>query len=87
MIAGDPNVQRVEVVAAALGELCNDLVLVGGCAVGLLIDAPTAPAPRVTFDVDLVATVTALREYHALGRAFSKRGFQRDMSQDAPICR
>jgi hypothetical protein len=32
VIAGDPNVQSVELVAAALGELCEELVLVGGCA-------------------------------------------------------
>lgn len=31
MIPGDPNVQRVELVAAALGELRHQLVLVGGC--------------------------------------------------------
>ena len=50
MNAADPNVQRVELVAAALGDLCAELVLVGGCAASLLIDAPTAPPPRVTYD-------------------------------------
>jgi hypothetical protein len=54
--AGDPNVARVEIVAAALGELCDDVVLVGGCAASLLIDAPSAPPPRVTTDVDLMPT-------------------------------
>ncbi len=28
----DPNVRLVEVVAQALGELCDELVFVGGCA-------------------------------------------------------
>lgn len=87
MIAGDPNVQSVELVAAALGDLCDELVLVGGCAASLLIDAPTAPPPRVTFDVDLIAVVAALRNYHALEREFAQRGFKRDVSPDAPICR
>lgn len=87
MIAGDPNVVSVGFVAAALGELCDDLVLVGGCAASLLIDAPTAPRPRVTYDVDLIAVVTALREYHALEARFAAHGFQRDLSPDAPICR
>jgi hypothetical protein len=41
VIPGDPNVQRVELVAAALGELRHQLVLVGGCAVRLLIDSAT----------------------------------------------
>ena len=87
MIAGDPNVQRVELVAAALGDLCDELVLVGGCAASLLIDAPTAPPPRVTYDVDLIAAVTALRDYHALECQFAQRGLTRDLSPDAPICR
>ena len=87
MIAGDPNVQSVEFVAHALGDLCDELILVGGCAASLLIDAPTAPPPRVTYDVDLLAVVTALRSYHALEEKFAERGFKRDMSPDAPICR
>jgi predicted nucleotidyltransferase len=87
LILGDPNVQRVELVASALGELRDQLVLVGGCAVSLLIDSATAPPPRVTYDVDLIAEVGALRDYHALERAFSARGFARDMSPGAPVCR
>lgn len=87
MIAGDPNVAIVERVATALGELCEEVVLVGGCAASLLIDAPTAPPPRVTIDVDLVAAVVALRDYHALERRFAQRGLTRDLAFDAPICR
>ena len=65
MITSDPNVQSVELVAHALGNLCDELILVGGCAASLLIDAPTAPPPRITYDVDLLAIVTALRCYQA----------------------
>jgi len=85
--AGDPNVQSVELVAAALGDLCDELVLVGGCAASLLIDAPTAPPARVTYDVDLIAVVAALRHYQALEKRFAERGFKHDLSPDAPICR
>lgn len=87
MIAGDPNVRSVELVAAALGSLGDELVLVGGCAASLLIDTPTAPPPRVTYDVDLIAVVAALHNYHALEEQFCQRGFKRDVSPDAPICR
>ncbi|MBI5331701.1 MAG: hypothetical protein HZB71_13955 [Betaproteobacteria bacterium] len=83
----DPNVQLVEVVARALGELCDELVLVGGCAAGLLCTSPQAPPPRVTYDVDVIAEVAALSGYHALEKQFALRGFARDMSPDAPICR
>lgn len=87
MITDDPNVRSVALVAAALGDLCDDLVLVGGCAASLLIDAPTAPPPRVTYDVDLIAAVTALRDYYALEAQFVARGFQQDLAPDAPVCR
>lgn len=50
MNPADPNIGSVELVAAALGDLCDELVLVGECAVSLLIDAPTAPPPSVTHD-------------------------------------
>ncbi len=87
MIAGDPDVASVEVVAAAPGELCDELVLVGGCAASLLIDSATAPPPRVTYDIDVVAVVAALRDQHALERRLAERGLTRDVSPDAPICR
>jgi hypothetical protein len=83
----DPNVLRVEVVAAALGDLCEKLVLVGDCAASLLIDAPGAPPARVTYDVDVIAEVAALHGYHALEWQFAKRRFSRDVSEGAPICR
>ena len=87
MNPADPNVQRVEAVATALDDLREQVILVGGCATGLLIDAPTAPPARVTFDVDLVAEVAGLPGYHALERRFEERGFRHDVSAGAPICR
>lgn len=83
----DPNLAKVELIAAALGTLCDELIFVGGCAAGLLMTDPAASMARVTFDVDLVAEVTALRGYHAMEAAFAERGFARDISPDAPICR
>lgn len=83
----DPNVRSVEAVAQALDDLCDEVVLVGGCAAGLLYTSASAPPARVTFDVDVVAEVAVLADYYALERQFEKRGFKRDVSQDAPICR
>jgi len=81
------KVAKVELIAQALSELREQVVFVGGCAVGPLLTDPAAASPRVTYDVDLVAEVTALRGYHRLERGFSRRGFERDMAGDAPICR
>ncbi len=83
----DPNLAKVEIVAAALDVLCNELVFVGGCAAGLLLSDPAATPTRLTNDVDVVAEVTALRGYHEMEVEFSRRGFVRDMSPAAPICR
>lgn len=56
----DPNLVKVELIAHVLGSLRNELVLVGGCAAGLLMtDMGAAPA-RVTYDVDLLVEVAAL---------------------------
>jgi predicted nucleotidyltransferase len=82
-----PNVEKVELVAHALGTLREQLIFVGGCAVDLLLTDSAAAPTRVTYDVDLVAQVTALAAYHQLENEFSKLGFKRDMSKDAPICR
>ena len=56
MIANDPNIAKVELIAKALGPLRERLVLVGGCAAGLLFTDPAAAPARVTYDVDLLAT-------------------------------
>ncbi len=41
----------------------------------------------MTYDVDVVAEVVALPAYYALEKKFASRGFTRDMSPDAPVCR
>lgn len=83
----DPNLAKVELIAAVLGPLREHLVFVGGCATGLLLTDPAAAPVRVTFDVDLVVQVEALRAYHGIEKEFAQLGFTRDMTQDAPICR
>jgi len=45
--------------ARALGELCEELVFVGGCTTGLLITDAAAPDVRVTRDVDVIAEIAS----------------------------
>ena len=87
MKAQDPNIAKVELIAAALGPLRGQLVFVGGCAAGLLLTDPAAASARVTFDVDLLAEVAALPGYYKLEKQFARQGFKRDTSPGAPICR
>jgi predicted nucleotidyltransferase len=84
---GDPNLAKVELIARALGDLRSELIFVGGCAAGLLMSGPATPAARVTYDVDLVAQMANLRDYHRMEKQLGRLGFARDMSPEAPICR
>ncbi|MEX2515618.1 MAG: hypothetical protein WD572_01725 [Gammaproteobacteria bacterium] len=86
-IRGDPNLEILVPVVMALDELCDSLVFVGGCAAGLLITTERAQRVRPTKDVDVIAEVTSIKDYHAVERLFETRGFQHDVSEDAPICR
>lgn len=72
----NPNLAIVELVAYELGQLCEDMVLVGGCAVGLLITDPARPAVRATIDVDLVVEVASLVNYYELEEKLRQRGFK-----------
>jgi hypothetical protein len=70
-----PNVQLLEVAAAALEPLLGELVLVGGCAVGLLISDQARPPVRHTIDVDLLTEVAPLASYYKLGADLRRLGF------------
>jgi predicted nucleotidyltransferase len=83
----NPNVPMLEVAVHALGDLCESLVFVGGCATGLLVTSIRAQQIRVTEDVDVVAKVTNIVGYHRVEKQLANRGFRPDTSVDAPICR
>jgi hypothetical protein len=87
MAVFEHNLALVQSVAHALGSLREQLVFVGGCAVGLLVTNVRAQPIRMTVDVDLVAEVTTLIEFHALEKQFVALGFRHDLSKHAPICR
>ena len=83
----DPNVSIVELVAKALGPLREELVLVGGCSVGLLITDRGRPPVRQTIDVDLVAEVASMGAYyHSLIPKLKAQGFK-ESAEDANMCR
>ena len=85
--ADDPNLPAIGLVTKALGDLCDSLVFVGGCATGLLLTAPRAELIRATQDVDVVAQVATMAQYHRLEAAIEARGFAHDRSPEAPVCR
>lgn len=86
-LAPDPNLELLIRVAEGLGELRSRFVFVGGCAAGLLITDPAAPAARPTRDVDVIVEVGALAEYRELGRELRSKGFSQPLAAGDPAYR
>ena len=74
----DPNREYLLVVASALGDLCNEVVFVGGSVAGLLITDPVAEGIRATKDVDAIIEATTLGQYHQVEKRLPASGFNRD---------
>lgn len=85
--ATNPNLEIMEIAVARLGVLAEEMVFLGGCSTGLLITDVVAPPIRATKDVDAIAEVASLIEYHRLSKRLRELGFSEDQSPDAPICR
>jgi len=83
----NPNLAILELVAKALGPVCDDVVFVGGCATGLLLTLARPDRIRVTEDVDIVAKALTARDYHAIEAKVRAQGFSNDMRPHASICR
>lgn len=80
----DANIELLTRVAIALGELRERMVFVGGCATALLLTDPAAPPVRATQDVDAIAAIVTLPEYHRLGAALRGKGFWQTLQGGEP---
>ena len=78
MNPNDPNVALIETAAAALRELLDRVVFIGGCAVGLLITDTARPAVRATQDVDLIIQIGSKAEYYDLTDRLREAGLTED---------
>jgi hypothetical protein len=74
----DPNLPLLILVADALGDLCEELVFVGGCAAGLLLTDSGAGEVRATQDVDAIVEATSLSRFYAIEAHLPGCGFVRD---------
>lgn len=70
--------------AQALGPLREQVVFVGGCATGLLIDHPKLMDVRPTEDVDAIVEVATLGAYHRLAEQLMQHGFTQTMEDNTP---
>lgn len=55
------TIEMLEMAAHALGELREEVVLVGGAIVALLVTDPAAPEVSSTKDLDIVVSITSRR--------------------------
>ncbi len=85
MRANDPNLPDLRRIAAALGELREQVVFVGGAVAGLLVTDPLADSVRATRDVDAVVNASRAM-FHRIEEQVAERGFVRDASSEV-ICR
>ncbi len=65
----NPNMALLVGMARAMGPLCDQVVFVGGCATGLLLDDAGLMDVRPTEDVDAIVEVASLAGYHRLASA------------------
>jgi hypothetical protein len=79
-----PNVEMIEFVARALGELREDVVFLGGAVVALLITDPGAAPVRFTADVDVIVDLSSKVAYDRLAQRLRALGFREDASEGAP---
>jgi hypothetical protein len=83
----NPNLELLELAAEQLRPLLSEIVFVGGCATGLLIDDPAAAPVRGTYDVDVIAEIGSYAEYTVFSERLRALGFGEDIREGAPLCR
>ena len=81
----DPNLPDLRVIAQSLGDLCEQVVFLGGAVAGLLVTDPLADPVRATRDVDAVVNADRAH-FFAIEKQLATRGFARDVQSDV-ICR
>lgn len=80
----NPNLGLLIGMVQAMGPLCEQVVFVGGCATGLLVDDADLMDVRPTEDVDAIVEVASLAAYHRLAEQLMGRGFKQTMADNTP---
>lgn len=80
------NLRMLQFIALKLGEICNEVVFLGGCTIGLFITDSATPDIRSTLDVDCIVDVVSITQYYKLEKKLQSRGFKKELN-DEIICR
>lgn len=84
---GDPNLAKLQAASTLLGPLLDDMMLVGGCAAGLLVSDPGVSPIRPTVDVDLLVEATTYVDYQRVATRLEVLGLEPGNLPGDPICR
>ena len=68
-------IQQLELLAEKLGDLCEEVVVVGGCSPALILDINTAPDLRPTDDVDVMVQTDNYGRYFDFIERIKEKGF------------
>ncbi len=77
--------ERVDQVILLIGDLVDEIVLVGGSTMPFLVTDTAAPDLRFTTDVDFLVEVATRSQYEVATGKLIKKGFSHD--KNGPICR
>jgi predicted nucleotidyltransferase len=86
MITAGINRTIIKKIARALEELNDQVIYVGGAAVGLYINDPAAEDVRPTKDVDISLSLATVGELENVRTALQKKGFIQTAEDDI-VCR
>lgn len=78
------NIGHVLDAARLLGDLADEVAIVGGASVALLLTDPAAPDVRPTLDVDVIVEAATRHDYYRVADRLRARGFAEDMDV---VCR
>jgi hypothetical protein len=81
------NIKILQTVAQGLASLVNRVVFVGGIVTELYAERLASDEIRPTNDVDCVIEISSRIKYSEFETLLRSKGFQNDLSQEAPICR
>ncbi len=80
------NLAMLEEARERLGSIAADVVFVGGATVDLWVTDETAPAFRLTEDIDVVVEVSTIADYYQVEERLREAGFANDQ-ESGVICR
>lgn len=86
VVQSDPNREMLLLAITHLEPLLDQIALLGGAAVGLLLTDPASAPVRSTFDLDVIIEISSYPEYLLLEERLRALGFTQS-AEDAIVCR